>query len=67
MGSLSNILAYINKIRIDELEFQQSHFQEQINSIINLNNLVYEELGNNDPDSYWSGDLDSLHIDGGIF
>lgn len=65
--SLSTVLSYINKERIDLLEEQQAKFQEQLNSIINLNDLVYEPIGNDDPDSYWAGDLTDLHVDGGSF
>jgi hypothetical protein len=67
MSGLSTILAYVNKIRIDNLELQGDILQEQLNSIINLNDLVYENIGDDDPDSYWSGDLSDLHIDGGTF
>ena len=65
--SLSTILAYVNKTRIDKLENYQHNFHEQLNSIINLNNLVYEPIGDYDPDSYWAGDVSVLNLDGGSF
>ena len=65
--SLSTILAYVNKVRIDELEIHGFNVQEQLNSIINLNDLIYEPINDSDPDSYWAGDLSDLHIDGGYF
>ena len=67
MGSLLSSLVYINKTRIDRLETQQSSFQAQLNSIIDLNNLIYENIGNDDLETYWSGDLNLLHIDAGTF